>query len=53
MASGPFQDGAPGALALRPGEGKPDNATAPYFIGVRDDLADKGFFTANAEALIT
>nr|WP_315778964.1 MULTISPECIES: NADH-quinone oxidoreductase subunit NuoB [unclassified Bradyrhizobium] len=53
MASGPFQDGAPGTQALRPGEGKPDNATDAYFIRVRDDLADKGFFTANAEALIT
>jgi NADH-quinone oxidoreductase subunit B len=39
--------------AARPGAGKPANSTDPYFIQIRDDLADKGFFTATAEDLIT
>jgi NADH-quinone oxidoreductase subunit B len=37
----------------RPGLGKPANTTDPYFIQIRDDLADKGFFTATADELIT
>ena len=53
MASGPFQDSALESRALRPGAGKPADTTDPYFIRVRDDLADKGFFTATAEELIT
>jgi NADH-quinone oxidoreductase subunit B len=37
----------------RPGEGRPDNTSDPFFMTIRDDLADKGFFTATAEELIT
>jgi NADH-quinone oxidoreductase subunit B len=40
-------------LAHRPGAGLPDNSSDPYFMQIRDDLADKGFFTAAAEELIT
>jgi hypothetical protein len=25
-------------------QGQPDNASDPYFMSIRDDLADKGFF---------
>ena len=32
---------------------RPANASDPYFMQIRDDLADKGFFTATAEELIT
>ena len=38
---------------LRPGAGAPDNSSDPYFVQIRDDLSDKGFFTASAEELIT
>jgi NADH-quinone oxidoreductase subunit B len=38
---------------LRPGAGAPDNSSDPYFMQIRDDLSDKGFFTATAEELIT
>jgi NADH-quinone oxidoreductase subunit B len=41
---------APSAVP-RPGQGKPDNTSDPYFLQIRDDLADKGFFTASAEEL--
>ncbi|WP_276577558.1 MULTISPECIES: NADH-quinone oxidoreductase subunit B [unclassified Bradyrhizobium] len=37
----------------RPGERRPDNTSDPFFMTIRDDLADKGFFTASAEELIT
>jgi hypothetical protein len=33
--------------------GSADNSSDPYFMQIRDDLADKGFFTATAEELIT
>ncbi|AMA61399.1 NuoB/complex I 20 kDa subunit family protein [Bradyrhizobium sp. CCGE-LA001] len=48
-------DGSPPAsnlLNARPGH-QPDNSSDPYFMQIRDDLADKGFFTASAEELIT
>jgi NADH-quinone oxidoreductase subunit B len=41
------------SLVRRPGAGLPDNSGDPYFMQIRDDLADKGFFTATAEELIT
>jgi NADH-quinone oxidoreductase subunit B len=37
----------------RPGLGKPRNTSDPYFLRVHDGLADKGFFTASANELIT
>src|SRR3982750_2568339 len=36
-----------------PGQGSPANASNPYFMQIREDLSDKGFFTASAEELIT
>jgi NADH-quinone oxidoreductase subunit B len=47
------QDDPPPSLVQRPGAGLPDNSSDPYFMQIRDDLADKGFFTATAEELIT
>jgi NADH-quinone oxidoreductase subunit B len=48
------QDDPPApSLVQRPGAGLPDNSSDPYFMQIRDDLADKGFFTATAEELIT
>jgi NADH-quinone oxidoreductase subunit B len=41
------------SLVHRPGAGLTDNSSDPYFMQIRDDLADKGFFTATAEELIT
>jgi NADH-quinone oxidoreductase subunit B len=38
---------------LRPSAGSPDNSSDPYFMQIREDLSDKGFFTATAEELIT
>jgi hypothetical protein len=50
----PSQDDPPApSLVHRPGAGLPDNSSDPYFMQIRDDLADKGFFTATAEELIT
>jgi NADH-quinone oxidoreductase subunit B len=37
----------------RPGQGIPPNSSDPYFLRIRDDLADKGFFTATVEDLVT
>src|SRR3954471_9347848 len=47
------QDDPPPSLVQRPGAGLPDNSSDPYFMRIRDDLSDKGFFTASAEELIT
>jgi hypothetical protein len=38
---------------LRASASAPDTSIDPYFIQIRDDLSDKGFFTATAEELIT
>jgi NADH-quinone oxidoreductase subunit B len=53
MAHVPFQASNSVSTILRPGQGARDSSTAPYFIQIRDDLADKGFFTAASEDLIT
>jgi NADH-quinone oxidoreductase subunit B len=36
-----------------PGSGSPANVSDPYFMRIRDDLSDRGFFTTSAEQLIT
>jgi NADH-quinone oxidoreductase subunit B len=37
----------------RPGRGSPASLSDPYFMRIRDDLSDRGFFTTSAEQLIT
>jgi NADH-quinone oxidoreductase subunit B len=37
----------------RPGSGSPAKLSDPYFMRIRDDLSDRGFFTTSAEQLIT
>jgi NADH-quinone oxidoreductase subunit B len=39
--------------AARPRTDGPGNSSDPYFSQIRDDLSEKGFFTATAEELIT
>src|SRR5258707_13405974 len=41
------------ATTARPRTSGPDNSSDLYFSQIRDDLSDKGFFTASAEELIT
>jgi NADH-quinone oxidoreductase subunit B len=53
MANSKFQNQSRGPSVLRPGHGLPEDQSDPYFLAIRDDLADKGFFTATAEELIT
>src|SRR3954464_10516433 len=43
----------PKSPMVHPGDGKAADSSDPYFLRIRDDLADKGFFTASAEELIT
>src|SRR6266576_1401735 len=45
---------APAATGiLDPRTGRPVGATDPYFVGLNDELADKGFLVAAADDLIT
>jgi NADH-quinone oxidoreductase subunit B len=43
----------PKSPMVHPGEGKPADSSDPYFMEIRHDLSDKGFFTTSAEELIT
>jgi NADH-quinone oxidoreductase subunit B len=36
----------------RPGRGQPEDTSDPYFLSLREDWADKGFFKAPADDLI-
>ena len=38
---------------LDPSTGKPVGANDPFFVGINDELADKGFLVTSTEALIT
>ncbi|MGB3540573.1 MAG: NADH-quinone oxidoreductase subunit B family protein [Mesorhizobium sp.] len=38
---------------LDPATGKPVGANDPFFVGINDELADKGFLVTSTEALIT
>jgi len=53
MTDGPSGNTPATSYVARPGQGAPENSSDPYFMRIRDDLADRGFFTATAEELVT